>query len=163
MLLNAKLWPDLLYEQCVFPLMWVCSSVYASFDRGLERLYSNLYTCVHTSCHRCFMSLLKQTRHSAQRFWCEKRRDLVCGCGPQLQQPFCELPASEVFTQRPCVPLYEQGARSMWFGLDFLKCFSITAVQESQTHSDFRFLCPIDRIYLLLVFVTSPTAKGIDV
>lgn len=127
---------------------------------GYTAICTRVYTQAVTDAS-CPCSSKPDTQHND--FGVKREGIWYDGCRPQLQQPFCELPASEVFTQRPCVPLYEQGARSMWFGLDFLKCFSITAVQESQTHSDFRFLCPIDRIYLLLVFVTSPTAKGIDV
>lgn len=47
MLLNAKLWHDLLYEQCVFRVTRVCSSVYASIVKVLELLYGNLHIYMH--------------------------------------------------------------------------------------------------------------------
>lgn len=45
MLLNAKFWHDLLYEQHMFPVTQVSSSVCASVAEGLELLYGNLYIC----------------------------------------------------------------------------------------------------------------------
>lgn len=77
---------------------------------GYTAICTRVYTQAVTDAS-CPCSSKPDTQHND--FDVKKRRDLVCGCGPQLQQPFCELPVSEVFTQTPCVPQCEQGARSM--------------------------------------------------
>lgn len=103
MLLNAKLWHDLLYEQCVFRVTRVCSSVYASIVKVLELLYGNLhiYICIYTNCLKCFMSMLKCTKHPAQCDFSMKSKGIWYAAAQlELGQPFWELPAQEVFMQR---------------------------------------------------------------
>lgn len=161
MLLNAK--HDLLYEQCVFPVTWVCSSVCASTDKGLELLHSNSYRhelsqMLHV---RAQVNQIPSTMISV---WKAK------GCGMRLSDS-SEDSLSVSFQHKRCShrdSLHAFRSVSNEQGPCGLVRLFVSTFQLRQ-HTIARLavtsgsLCATDIIYLLLVFVTSPTAKGIDV
>lgn len=159
MLLNAKLWHDLLYEQCMFPVTWVCSSVCASTDKGLELLHSNSYRYeLSQMLHVC--AQVNQIPSTMISVWKAK------GCGMRLSD-WREDSLSESFQhKRDSLHAFrsvsnEQGP----CGLVqlFVSTFQLRQYTIARLAVTSGSLCATDIIYLLLVFVTSPTAKGIDV
>lgn len=99
-------------------------------------------------------------------FQYEKQRDMVCGCPIGARTAFLWASSTRgvhAETRFVCsIVLAMSEVHVVCFGF-FVSTFQLWQYKIAGLAVTFRSLCAMDIIYLLLVFVTSPTAKGIDV